>query len=302
MYAKGLEEAAKMQLELSEKQLFRIQRMVETGKEAVSKQLEMESRASEDRLSYTIARNTSDQALTSLKQLLQLEPGTDFDILMPELENTIITDDTYDVDSIYNIAAQTLPRLKAINYELMASKKQIAAAKGNLVPRISFGAAIFTGFYKLISEQVPEQDSFSEQLKNNNSQALYASLDIPLFNNYTTGRNLRLARIRLDDAELKLEQEKNSLYTDIENACLNYNRGKSEFVAALENFEFNKKSFEAVEKKFEAGLVDVTDYSAAKTTLFRAETEALRTRLQLLIRNLTIRFYVTGEYETIINN
>lgn len=302
MYAKGLEEAAKMQLELSEKQLFRIQRMVETGKEAVSKQLEMESRVSEDRLSYTIARNTSDQALTSLKQLLQLEPGIDFDILMPELENTIITDDTYDVDSIYNIASQTLPRLKAINYELMASKKQIAAAKGNLVPRISFGAAIFTGFYKLISEEVPEQDSFSEQLKNNNSQALYASLDIPLFNNYTTGRNLRLARIRLDDAELKLEQEKNSLYTDIENACLNYNRGKSEFVAALENFEFNKKSFEAVEKKFEAGLVDVTDYSAAKTTLFRAETEALRTRLQLLIRNLTIRFYVTGEYETIINN
>ena len=50
-------------------------------------------------------------------------------------------------------------------------------------------------------------------------------------------------------------------------------------------------------KKFESGLVDVTDYSAAKTTLFRAETEALRTKLQLLIRKLTIQFYSTGEYE-----
>ena len=66
------------------------------------------------------------------------------------------------------------------------------------------------------------------------------------------------------------------------------------------NLEFNKKSFDAVEKKFEAGLVDVTDYSAAKTTLFRAETEALRTKLQLLIRRLTIQFYSTGEYEKII--
>jgi outer membrane protein len=184
----------------------------------------------------------------------------------------------------------------------LAAKKQIAAAKGSLAPRLSVGAGIYTGFYKLISEGVPEQDSFREQLKNNNSQALYASLNIPLFNNYNYGRNIRMAKITLNDTELKLEQEKNNLYTDIENACLDYNRGKSEFVAAIENFEYNKKSFEAVEKKFESGLVDVTDYSAAKTTLFRAETEALRTRLQLLIRKLTIQFYVNGEYESIINN
>jgi outer membrane protein len=109
LYAKGLEDAAKMQLELSEKQLFRITKMVETGKEALSKQYELQSRASEDRLSYTIARNTTSQAVTSLKQLLQLEPGTEFDILMPDLNNTLITDDNYNVDSVYNISSQTLP-------------------------------------------------------------------------------------------------------------------------------------------------------------------------------------------------
>lgn len=302
LYAKGLEDAAKMQLDLSEKQLYRIRRMVETGKEALSKQYEMESRASEDRLSYTIAKNSASQALTSLKQMLQLEPGTVFEIEMPDLNNTLITDGVFDIDSVYNIATQTLPRLKAINYELMAAKKQVAAAKGNIVPRLSAGGALFTGFYKITSEDAPEQDPFTTQLKNNNSQALYLSLDIPLFNNYTLGRNIRLAKLRRNDAELKLELEKNSLYTEIENACLTYNRGKDEYSAAVSNFEYNTKSFEAVEKKFEAGLVDVTDYSAAKTTLFRAETEALRTRLQMLIRKLTIEFYSTGEYEKIINN
>jgi outer membrane protein len=302
MYAKGLEDAAKMQLELSEKQLFRIQKMVETGKEALSKQFEMESRASEDKLSYTIAKNSASQALTSLKQMLQLEPGTEFEIVMPDLNNTLITDDIFKVDSVYNIASQTLPRLKAINYELIASRRQVAAAKGNIAPRLSGGGAMYTGFYKITSKDAPEQDPFSTQLKNNNSQALYVSLDIPIFNNYTIGRNIKLAKLRRSDAELKLELEKNSLYTEIENACLNYNRGKDEFTAAIANFEFNKKSFDAVEKKFEAGLVDVTDYSAAKTTLFRAETEALRTKLQLLIRKLTIQFYSTGEYEKILEN
>ena len=101
---------------------------------------------------------------------------------------------------------------------------------------------------------------------------------------------------------LKLELEKNSLYTDIENACLDYNRGKDEFAAAQANFDYNKKSFDVVEKKFESGLVDVTDYSAASTTLFSAETEALRTKLQLIVRRITIQFYSTGDYENLINN
>jgi len=150
-----------------------------------------------------------------------------------------------------------------------------------------------------MNESDIDQGSYSTQLKNNNSQSLYLSLNIPLFNNYTTGRNIKLARIRMDDAALRLEQEKNNLYTEIETACLDYNRGKDEFIAAASNFEYNKKSFNAVEKKFESGLVDVTDYTVAKTTLYSAETEALRTKLQLLVKRLTIELYSTGEYENI---
>lgn len=300
LYAKGLEDAAKMQLDQSDKQLFRITKMVDNGREALSKQYEMESRVSEDRLSYTIAKNNTSQYITTLKQMLQLESGTEFDLLMPELESTPVTDFSFRTDSIYNIASQTLPRLKAINFELMASKKQVAAALGNIIPKLSAGGSLFTGFYKVIGEE--GSGSFSQQLKNNNSQAVSLSLRVPLFNNYAIGRNIRLAKLREKDTELKLQLEKNALYTDIENACLAYNRGKDEFVAAASNLEYNRKSFDAVEKKFEAGLIDVIDYSAAKTTLFRAESEALRTKLQVLIRNLTIEFYASGEYEKIITN
>ena len=145
-----------------------------------------------------------------------------------------------------------------------------------------------------------EQDPFKEQLKNNNSQAIYASLNIPIFNNYTAGRNLRQAKLKRNDTELRLELEKNNLYTEIENICLEYNRGKDEYTAAAANLEFNRKSFNAVEKKFETGLIDVTDYSAAQTSLFRAETEALRTKLQLLIKRLSVDLYSTGEYTELI--
>ncbi|MEI6047981.1 MAG: TolC family protein [Bacteroidota bacterium] len=301
LYSRGLENASKMQLDLSEKQHFRILKMVETGKEALSKQYEIESQVSADKLSYTIAHNSAGSALTTLKHMLQLEPGAEFDILMPDLNNILIADNSFNTDSIYNIASQILPRLKAIEFELKASKKQVAAARGNLAPSLSAGGSVSTGYYNALKD-TNNKVSYSRQLKNNVGQLVYITLRIPIFNNFTTYRNIKLAKIRKNDTELRLELEKNNLYTEIENSCLNYNRGKDEFAAAVANFEFNKKSFSAVEKKFESGLVDVTDFSAAKTTLFKAETEALRTKLQLLIRKLTIQLYSTGAFENIVMN
>jgi outer membrane protein len=298
LYSKGLEDASKMQLDLSEKQLFRIVKMVETGKEALSRRYEIESQVSADNLAYTVAHNSTSQAITTLKQMLQLAPGSQFDILLPDMNNVLITDSSFSTDSIYAIASRKLPRLKEIEFELKASKKQIAAARGSLAPSLSLGGQIFTGYYTLLNDTTAHT-TFQDQMKNNFGQAVGLSINIPIFNNYATARNIKLAKIRRNDNELRLEQEKNNLYTDIENACLNYNRGKDEFSAAKANHTFNIKSFDAVQKKFEAGLVDVTSYSVAKTTLFRSETEELRTKLQLIIRKLTIQFYATGDYMNI---
>jgi outer membrane protein len=302
IYAKGLENSSRVQLDLSEKQLFRITKLVETGREALSKQYELESTASADRLAYTTAHNSASQAVTTLRQMLQVDPETEFDVLLPDLNTILITDNKYKTDSIFNIAMEVLPSLKSISYELKAAKRQLASARGNIYPSLTAGGSIFTGYYKLIGSDSEGQLSFNDQLKNNNSQSISLSLNIPLFNNYITGKNIKLAKIRQKDTELRLQTEKNSLYSGIENACLNYNSGKDEYMAAMANLEFNKKSFNGVEKKFETGLVDVTGYSVAKTALFKSENEVLRTKLQLLIRELTIQLYSTGEYENLVIN
>ena len=302
LYNRGLEDASKMQLDLSEKQLFRITKMVETGKEALAKQYEIQSQVSADKLSYTIAHNTASQAITTLKQMLQLEPGSEFDILIPNLANMLITDNSFSSDSVYKLAAQNLPRLREIEYELTASKKQIAAARGNLAPKLTMNGQLTSYYYDVLN--APDgvtQNSYSKQINGNLNKQAMLTLNIPIFNNFSNHRIIKQAKIKRNDTQLKLELEKNNLYTDVENACLNYNRGKDEYAAASANYYYNTQSFNAVEKKFESGLVDVTEYSVAKTTLFKAETEEIRTKLQLLIRKLTIQFYSTGEYTNLLN-
>ena len=300
LYNRGLEDASKMQLDLSEKQLFRITKMVETGKEALAKQYEIQSQVSADKLSYTIAHNTANQAITTLKQMLQLEPGSEFDILVPDLNNILITDNSFSSDSIYKLAAQNLPRLKEIEYELTASRKQIAAAKGNLAPKLTLNGQITSYYYDVLN--APDgitQNSYQKQINGNLNKQAMLTLNIPIFNNFSNHRIIKQAKIKRNDTQLKLELEKNNLYTDVENACLNYNRGKDEYAAASANYYYNTQSFNAVEKKFESGLVDVTEFSVAKTTLFKAETEEIRTKLQLLIRKLSIQFYSTGDYQNL---
>lgn len=109
--------------------------------------------------------------------MLQLEPGTEFEILMPDLNNMVITDMTYNTDSIYSIASEVLPRLKSINFELQASKKQYAISKGNISPSLVAGGSIYTGFYNVISDASLKQDPYTTQLKNNNSQSLNLTLN-----------------------------------------------------------------------------------------------------------------------------
>ncbi len=80
LYARGLEDASKMQLDLSEKQLFRITKMVETGKEALAKQLKLKARFLLTGFLIPLLITHTSQAITTLKQMLQLEPGSEFDI------------------------------------------------------------------------------------------------------------------------------------------------------------------------------------------------------------------------------
>ncbi len=88
-----------------------------------------------------------------MKQMLQLEPGSDFDIFLPDLNNILMPDHTFNTDSVYALASVVLPRLKEINFELNAAKKQYAASKGYISPRLSAQGQVYTGYYNVISEK-----------------------------------------------------------------------------------------------------------------------------------------------------
>ena len=293
LMAKGTVKSAAEQVEVSRQQLHNTEVLVETGAESMTTLLEIQSQLSYDKLLLTQAKTNAGITIEDLRLLLQLEPGVPFDI--EEKSDLIIveTDDLSDTDSIYKNSVNVLPRIKTLELQTTARKKQLAAAKGLSMPEIDMFAGWRTGYYDAM---VPGEDPipFSDQLRNNTNQYIGVSLNIPIFNNWYNRNNIKQAKLDLLDSELELHQEKNALYNEISQACFELISVKDEYLSAVDNLEFNKLSFEAVNKKFETGLASATEFAESKEALFAAEVNLLSSKLQYKLKEMTVNFYMTG--------
>ena len=295
LMAKGTVKTAAEQLEVSKAQLHKTEVLVQTGAESRTTLLEIQSQLSNDKLLLSQARTNAGIAMEQLRLLLQLEPGIPFDIA-EEKENVIVrADESVDRDSIYNNSLGLLPRIKTLEFQKNAMQKELSVARGLSVPELSMYAGWRTGYYDaMISGEDPTP--FIEQVRNNTNQNIGLSLNIPLFNNWYNRNNVKQARLDLKDARLQLQNEKNALYNEVSKACFELVSVKDEYLSAADNLEYNKLSFEAVSKKFDTGLASATEFAEAKRSLFAAEINLLSAELQYMLKEMTVKFYMTGEW------
>jgi outer membrane protein len=296
LMAKGTVKSAVEQVEVSKQQLHKTEVLVETGAESRTTLLEIQSQLSNDKLLLSQANTNAGIALETLRLLLQLDPGEPFDID----ENTDImivnTDGQVDADSVYSNSKEILPRIKSLQLQTEARKKELAAAKGLSSPELEVFAGWRTGYYDAM---VPGEDPvpFAEQLRNNTNQYVGVSLNIPIFNNWYNRNNIKKAKLDLKDSELELMQEQNALYNEVSKACFELISVKDEYLSAVDNLEYNELSFEAVSKKFETGLASATEFAEAKKALFAADINLLSAQLQYKLKEMTVNFYITGRWE-----
>ena len=295
LLAKGAVKSAVEQVEVSKQQLHKTEVLVETGAESRTTLLEIQSQLSNDKLLLSQAKTNAGIALEDLRLLLQIEPGLPFDID----ENTgiliVSTDGQVDADTVYSSSKEMLPRIRSLQLQTEARKKQLVAARGLSSPEMEVFAGWRTGYYDAM---VPGENPvpFSEQLRNNTNQYVGISLNIPIFSNWYNRNIISKAKLDLKDSELELLQEQNDLYNEVSRACFELTSVKDEYLSAVDNLEYNKLSFEAVNKKFETGLANATEFAEAKKALFAAEINLLSAELQYKLKEMTVNFYMTGEW------
>ena len=289
LYTKGLEDVARSQVELSQMQFERMQKLVDVGRESPLTVQDLKSQWAGDKLSLTRAKNNVSKSLLELKQLLRLDAHQAFSIDTLGLASFALMQEQ-NVDSLYHIAVSILPEIKQQEYLFKASEKDLSVAKGGISPRVYMSAGFNTGYYD------GDSLNFNSQITSNQNPWVNMGVVIPIFNNALIYSRIKRKQIAVKDQQLALEKQYDVLYAEIWKAIDELQSAENEYYSAEELFEFSDLSLKNVTKKLETGLASTTDYQLAKQRYTFAKATLLKAKLIYMMRKQMLEFYKTGDW------
>lgn len=290
VYDREMLAVAKRQISIDSMQVYRLQEMERNGKATLAEVLQQQSTMAQSQLTATQAENTYRLDLLALSQLLELPTPEGFSIVIPSLPSTSGTIAGFSPDAIFQEALATKPEIQAEQLRLKATDANILIAKSAKYPTLSLNAGLSTNYYKTLNGNF-KQDSFGSQLKNNFSQNIGLSLNVPIFNRYSTRNNIRSASIDRENQQLALDNVKKSLYKEIQQVYYNAIAAEAKYTKSLQAEETSKAAFELTQAKYENGKATITEFNESKNNLMKAESDLVQARYELIYQKALVDFY-----------
>ncbi len=117
-------------------------------------------------------------------------------------------------------------------------------------------------------------------------------LNIPIFSRWASRSAIKNAKYNLEIARNELKETEQALYQEI----VGEHQQLKALIEEQKQLQSKQKSmseaYKIAEKKLKQGLINVIDFYTAKNQLANAEAELLRTKLQRIIKEKTIAFYM----------
>jgi outer membrane protein len=278
--------ASEQQVELSKSQLKVAQSNFDVGNNTLADLSQAKSQLANNELSLTNAQNAYEISLLDLKQLMEIDPQTEIEVLTPVVPPLESLKLTYSGSNVYQQALNNNPDIKVAKYNSEVFGAAVKVAKGGLYPSLSFGGGLGTSYSNISS--VP----FRTQLDENVSKNIGFSLSVPIFNNYRSRTNLTIAKIRYDNALVGEQLAKNTLNKTINQAVLDLRSAEKRYTATQQAFQSSKDAFDVIRKRYEVGLVNAVELNVSQTNFNKSEFDFIQAKYDLIFRSKVIDFYL----------
>lgn len=274
------------QIQLTKEQEACTLLLIENGKAAESQLYDVRAQLADDELTATEARNSLRLAFLDLAQLMELKGNEQFDV--DSLGGEISIADMLSPVNIYQYAVTCMPQIRQAYYTLKSKTKGIKIAKSGYYPTLSFAAGINTNYY---DNGNGLGESFRRQLNNNMQKSLCFTVNIPLFNRFSTRNQVRAARIDEDNARLSLENEKKQLYKNIEQAYTDAVSAFEKYRSTTKAVAANQEAHRYALEKYAAGKSTVFEYNEVKMKLADALSQQSQAKYTYLLKDRVLTFY-----------
>ncbi|WP_020531314.1 TolC family protein [Flexithrix dorotheae] len=282
-YREGIE-IADHNLNASARQLEQTQALYDAGSVAAKDLADIQSQYASDQYAMVSAQNAYDQQVLTLKQLLELEPGQEFEPSFPasDLEVKVLIPDKMEV---YQRSLEFLPEIKASQMQMDISSIDLKIAKAGYQPTLALVGRLSSGFTST------QPYTFSEQLDNNFNQGIGLSLSIPIFSNLKNKSNVQLAKIAMESANLDRIATKKEVYRKVESAHQSATGAQGEMDAAKIQVEAAKVSYDLSQEQYELGLINTTELLIDQNNYLTAQQKYLQTKYTTLLYFELLQFY-----------
>ncbi|MCY1636077.1 TolC family protein [Marinifilum sp. D737] len=297
LFNKELLQVAQEKLKVTKLQIKRTEALVEAGTLPKGTLMEQNAQAAREELEVVNSSNNLDLALLDLAQLLDLENPAEFDISTPELPVLNATRSMVDPESVFINALEFRPEMKAARYRLESSEKGLVIAKGQRAPSLSLSGSWGSSYRKDFPEFNGAGDLIRKEMKLNDQLKLFEyksigfNLNIPIFNGGQVNRNIANAKVNINRYKLNMENSKNILRKEIQQAHANAKAAMNKYFSSETAVSSTEEAFRYTEEKFNLGLVNSVDYNQEKNNLFQAKSNLLQAKYEYIFRTKILDFY-----------
>ena len=291
LFAKENLNAAKIQFDISKKQIEAAQNRYKSGVIAKGELLNTQSTAATNQQTVITNENALDIALLNLAQLLQV-PVENFDVASIDVgspsSNLLYKNSNY----VYDKSVERMPEIARAKLAIENADLNIKISESFFLPSVSASAGLSTNYgYNL---KTGPNTAFFTQLNDNLGYGLGFNVSIPIFNRFQTKNNVAKSKITKEIFETRLESEKVSLKQTIEQAFLDVKSALKTYEAAKISLEAQKEAFKNSQERYNYGDMTLFDFDQVRTRLVNAEAAMIRSKYNYVFKTKVLQFY-SGE-------
>lgn len=266
-------------------QLKQAKDFLDAGSITRSEYAQVEAQYSSDKYNLVQAKNSFDNYMLQLKQLLELEYNDEMDIVFPNINDNDILQFIPSKYEVYRKSLEIMPEIANSKLNIQIANLNKSSAKAGYIPTVSITGSMGTGN---IFNSPP---SFATQIGHNFNQTVGVTVSVPIFDNKQNRSNVKKAEFDIQTAELNLADAQKTLLSTIENLYQDAVSGQSKYNAARDKLNSAKLSYELVQEQYTLGLRNTVELTTEKNNYANALQDLLQAKYTALLSIKLLNFY-----------
>ena len=276
-------------LETSKKNEERGQEMVNVGKMSKADLAQLTSQRANDEYSIVESKTSLMNYKLQLKQLLEITDEQDFDVAIPEITDESIFSPIPSLQSVYEEALLNRPEIERLQLAVKSSDVSLRIAKAGWLPNVSVNGGVTTSTNSLNST------GWGDQMKTNVNSSIGLGVSVPIYDGRATKTAVNKAKIQQLQAQLDLQDQQKTLYTNIQRYWINATNNQEKYRAATSSVESAQQSYDLLSEQFRLGLKNIVELMTGKDNLMQAQQNQLQSKYTTVYNKQMLEFYQGGE-------